>query len=98
MKNKRIGKVLVIVIILLTMWFSKVLPKQIAKLVAAHYMTQQEGGSKFKLKGVEYSAAHDAYFVYFNHEEGSDEATRNIGIHCRGILFYVYFDSEKLPA
>ena len=95
MKKKRICIVLGIVAIFLIMWFSKFLPKQVVKLVAINYMSQQEDGSMFKLKEVDYSSAHNAYFAYFDNNENLNEETRNIGIYYKWFPFYVYFDSQK---
>ena len=95
MKKKRICMVLSIVIIFLLMWFSKFLPKQVVKLVAINYMSQQEDGSMFKLKEVGYSSAHGAYFAYFNNNQNLNEEIRNIGIYYKWFPFCVYFDSQK---
>lgn len=92
MKKKR-WIVTLIVIGFLALWFSDVLPKQVVKLVASNYMSKQENGHNYKLKMVEYSPAHDAYFAYFNNATIPDQDARNIGVYYRWFPFHVYFDS-----
>lgn len=73
---------------LLLLWFSDILPIQVAKIVASIYI-RGETTEDFQIIGADYSPAHDAYFVYFK----SGDHQRNIGIYYRYFPFDVYFDS-----
>jgi len=81
--------VFILILILVTLWFSDILPLQVAKVTAIIYMRQVEDHEDFQLIDAEYSPAHDTYFVYFK----SGDINRNIGIYYRYFPFEVYFDS-----
>lgn len=95
MKKKRVCISVGIILIFLVMWFSKFLPKQVVRVVAINYMSQQEDGDMFKLKRVDYSSAYGAYFACFENKENLNEKVRNIGIYYKWFPCWVYFDSQK---
>lgn len=93
-KRKKFWIILLIIITFSFLWFSDVLPKQIAEVVATNYMLKQENGNNYEVYDVEYSNAHDCYFVYFQNKDTQISEMRNIGIYYRYLPFYVYCDSN----
>lgn len=81
-----------LIILFCVLWFSEILPKQVAQLVASSYMNHQEDGSDYQVLDVEYSPAHDSYFVYFINQKNKHQ--RNIGVYYRLFPYKVYFDSN----
>ncbi len=83
-------------LVFLVLWFSDVLPKQAAKSAAESYMENQLYGEFYKAEYVEYSPAHDSYFVYFSggpNPEGEMGTTRHIGVYYRYFPVSVWYDS-----
>ncbi|MDF2840927.1 MAG: hypothetical protein K0Q99_1699 [Clostridia bacterium] len=93
MKKKHFITIFIVAVIFLTLWFSDFLPKQIVKVVAGNYISNQVDGVDYKLKDVEYSPAHDCYFAYYVNEKEPNARTRNIGVYYRWFPVSVYFDS-----
>lgn len=91
-KNKRLISIITVVIVTVTLlWFSDILPKKVAEVVAINYVSKQEDGNNYKVTGVDYSPAHNCYFVYF---VNNDYEQRNIGIYYRYFPFDAYYDSK----
>ena len=83
--------------VFLILWFSGILPKEAAKLSAERYMKNEVlHGEYYHAEYVEYSPAHDSYFVYFSggpNPSGEMGATRHIGVYYRYFPFFVWYDS-----
>ena len=80
MKKKRILlSILFALVILLILWFSGLLPKQVAKLAANNYMSNQEDSEGYEFEKIEYSSAHDSYFVSYV-LNNNEEDTRSLEI------------------
>ncbi len=80
----------------LLFWFSGILPKTAAKSSAEKYMNNQLYGEYYNAEYVEYSPAHDSYFVYFSggpNPSGEMGTTRHIGVYYRFFPFFVWYDS-----
>ena len=81
----------------LILWFSDILPKQIAESVAEKYMKNEVlYGEQYHAEYAEYSPAHDSYFVYFSggpNPSGEMGTTRHIGVYYRFFPFFVWYDS-----
>lgn len=90
MKKKAI--VVGLIIIFTGLWFSDILPPKVAEITAFTYMVRQENGNDYKIKGSDYSNAHDCFFVYFENEDRIGK--RNVGIYYRFFPFDVYYDSD----
>jgi len=93
-RKKRIQKVIavVMVLMLITLWFTDILPEQVAKGVATHYMSSELNGAAYNAVEVTYSSAQDCYFVYFKSAlEPSSE--RVIGIYYHYFPIDVFYDS-----
>ncbi len=75
---KRKQKILIgmTIIIFIGLWFSDVLPKQVVKMVAGNYISQQEKGKNYELDSVEYSPAYDCYFAYYKDKRNPNVNTR----------------------
>lgn len=95
--KKKVSVVLgIFFIAFILLWFSDVLPKQTAKIVAESYMKNQLYGEHYDAEYAEYSPAHDSYFVYFSggpNPEGEIGTTRHIGVYYRYFPFFVWYDS-----
>ena len=76
---------------MLTLWFSGVLPKQIAKITANNYMSHQENGEEYEFDYIEYSSVHDSYFAYYTIE--GNEKKRVIEIWNTYFFFGVRYDN-----
>jgi hypothetical protein len=94
-RKKRIQKTAVIVIILtlMTMWFTDLLPEQVAKLLATHYMSSEPNGASYDVVDVSYSPAKDCYYVYFNNGLETPPE-RIIGVYHRYFPIDVFYDSH----
>ena len=75
----------------LLLWFSGVLPKQVAKIVADNYMAKLEDDYEFNSIG--YSSVHDSYFVSYFLKEDPEEH-RGVEIPCKYFPFIVLSDSD----
>lgn len=64
--NKRKLCVLFIILIcsFLLVWFSGILPKQVARIVADIHISNFEGDYEFQ--SIEYSSFHDSYFIAYS--------------------------------
>lgn len=98
MKAKKLSLVLgIFCIAFLILWFSDILPKQVAKSVAEKYMKNEVlYGEQYHAEYAEYSPAHDSYFVYFSggpNPSGEMGTTRHIGVYYRYFPFFVWYDS-----
>ena len=97
MKERKLSLVIgVICAAILVFWFSGILPKQFAKSAAERYMDEQLYGEFYDAEYVEYSPAHDSYFVYFSggpNPSGEMGTTRHIGVYYRFFPFFVWYDS-----
>ena len=98
MVKKKLSLVLVILCLaFLILWFSDILPKQVAKSVAEKYMKNEVlYGEQYHAEYAEYSPAHDSYFVYFSggpNPSGEMGTTRHIGVYYRFLPFFVWYDS-----
>ena len=59
-------------------------------------MNEQLYGEFYDAEYVEYSPAHDSYFVYFSggpNPSGEMGTTRHIGVYYRFFPFFVWYDS-----
>ncbi len=96
-KKKILLGICITLIILLILWFSGLLPKQVAKLLAYNYMSNQEDSAGYEFVDIEYSSAHDSYFVYYV-LNGNEEDKRNLEIPYKFFPFGgVFWDSNNLP-
>ena len=98
MVKKKLSLVLVILCLaFLILWFSDILPKQVAKSVAEKYMKNEVlYGEQYHAEYAEYSPAHDSYFVYFSgglNPSGEMGTTRHVGVYYRYFPFFVWYDS-----
>ena len=84
MKKKAVI-IISLVLAFLLFWFSGILPKYIASLVARGYMD-----NSYTYLYTEYSPAHDMYLSYFENDNGED---RHLGIIYRFFPFDVLYDS-----
>lgn len=94
--KKRKGFVIIIVLLctLLLLWFSGLLPKQVAKIIADNYMEKQENSSLYEFNHIEYSPFHDSYFVSYNLKENIEEK-RSLEILYKYFPFWgVFTDSN----
>ena len=83
-------------VVFLVLWFSDILPKAVAESVAESYMSEQLYGEYYDAEYVEYSPAHDSYFVYFSggpNPSGEMGTTRHVGVNYRYFPAFVWCDS-----
>lgn len=83
------------VCIITLLWFSGLLPKQVAKIVADNYILNQENGHEYELESIEYSLTHDSYFVNFS-LNGDKENGKTLNIPYKYFPFFVLSDSNEL--
>ena len=98
MVKKKLSLVLVILCLaFLILWFSDILPKQVAKSVAEKYMKNEVlYGEQYHAEYAEYSPTHNSYFVYFSggpNPSGEMGTTRHVGVYYRYFPFFVWYDS-----
>ena len=98
MVSKKLSLVLgILCAAFLILWFSDILPKQVAKSVAEKYMKNEVlYGEQYHAEYAEYSPAHDSYFVYFSggpNPSGEMGTTRHVGVYYRYFPFFVWYDS-----
>ncbi|MEG0892339.1 MAG: hypothetical protein RR998_01475 [Oscillospiraceae bacterium] len=96
---KRRKWVLAIVIMIFSfslLWFSGLLPKQVAKVTANNYMANQENSTEYEFERIEYSPFHDSYFVLYT-LNGNAEKTRSLEICYKYFPFFgVFTDSDDI--
>lgn len=68
-KRKLCFLIILLLCTLILIWFSGLLPKQVAIVVANNYMAEQENCNLYEFKNIEYSSAHDSYFVCYTLKE-----------------------------
>ncbi len=73
MKDKRknvIFIVILIILIILTLWISGIIPKQIARISATHYLKKNLPEMQFEYVDIEWSSSFGGYSIRFNDENG----------------------------
>lgn len=95
MKTRRWLTYAVIVLVgFMILWFSGLLPKQVAKAVANRYIANQENAALYEFEQIEYSPFHDSYFVCYN-LKNDPQKTRSLEIPYRYFPFWgVFSDSD----
>lgn len=69
--RKRILVPLIIIAMLAALWFIRIIPSAVCVAVAARYIHTTYPGRNFQYGYIEYSAAHQKYFVHFE-DDGNE--------------------------
>lgn len=62
MKHK---KLIILILIIVLLWFTGIIPKQIAKAAGTNYVRNHFPEMRLKCTGIEYSPPHGDYLIYF---------------------------------
>ncbi len=62
MKHK---KLIILILIIGLLWFTGIIPKQVAKAAGTNYVRNHFPEMKLECTGVEYSGPHGDYLIYF---------------------------------
>lgn len=65
MRKEKIIIPIVIVLLIVIMWVTRILPSGFCILTAANYVEHKYPDRSFKYSFIEYSSVHEAYFVHF---------------------------------
>lgn len=70
MKKKILLSVLAVVLLVVFLWGSGIIPKQIAKIYGTNYVQEHFSETNLKYKSIEWSPYHGDYIVTFRNPEG----------------------------
>lgn len=95
MKKRYWQMLLLLVALVAVFWLSGLIPRTIARHLAARYMEQQPDGDQYVFEKIEFSTKHDVYFVYYRHRSNDSEALRCLSTNGKYLPTAIDFDSYR---
>lgn len=78
-----------IIVLIITLWISGIIPRQIGKIVAIKYVRENYPDKDIDYLNIDYSPFHKSYFVSF---KSSDGRVYNFELHSRYLPITIWFD------
>lgn len=85
--------IIYIIILILMLWISGIVPKQIGKIIAINYVKKNYPDKKLAFLDIDYSPIHESYFVSFKSLDGR---VYNFELYSKYLPVTVWFDPFSL--